>query len=139
MFSRLIKKMSDDNNEQITKVPEPVRNITNEKVNKLKTKDPKKVAAGKKLAELIKKAKDALAREMKREADPEDKWLPELSFSTVLTVVGIGLTATDLLFQFYRSKKEKDSYDLTTTATTTATPATHHSLDEDRGPRIGMV
>ena len=67
--------MSGDNidNEQITKVPEPVRNITNEKVNKLKNKDPKKVAAGKKLAEYNKKAKDALAREMKREADPEDK------------------------------------------------------------------
>ena len=64
--------MSDDINEQNTKVPEPVRNITNEKVNKLKNKGPKKVAAGKKLAELNKKAKDALAREMKREADPED-------------------------------------------------------------------
>ena len=123
--------MSDDNNEQITKVPETV--------NKLKTKDPKKVAAGKKLAELNKKAKDALAREMKSESDPEDKWLPELSFSTVLTAVGIGLTAADLFFRFYRSKKEKDSYDLTTTATITTTPATHHSLDEDRGPRIGMI
>ena len=123
--------MSDDNNEQITKVPEPV--------NKLKTKDPKKVAAGKKLAELNKKAKDALAREMKREADPEDKWLPELSFSTVLTVVGIGLTAADLFFRFYRSKKEKDSYDLTPVATTTATPSPNRTLDEDRGPRIGMV
>ena len=93
--------MSDDNNEQITKVPEPV--------NKLKTKDPKKAAAGKKLAELNKKAKDALAREMKREADPEDKWLPELSFSTVLTVVGIGLTAADLFFRFYRSKNTGNS------------------------------
>ena len=139
--------MSGDNidNEQITKVPEPVRNITNKKVNKLKTKDPKKVAAGKKLAELNKKAKDAFAREMKREADPEDKWLPELSFSTVLTVVGIGITAADLFFRFYRSKKEKDSYDLTPTAATTATaittatPAPHCSLDKDRGPRIGMV
>ena len=131
MLSILIKKMSDDNNEQITKVPEPV--------NKLKTKDPKKVAAGKKLAELNKKAKDALAREMKREAYPEDKWLPELSFSTVLTVVGIGLTATDLFFRFYRSKKEKDSYDLTPAATTTATSASNRSLEEDRGPRIGMV
>ena len=72
--------MSGDNidNEQITKVPEPVRNITNEKVNKLKTKDLKRIAAGKKLVELNKKAKDALAREMKHEADPEDKWLPEL-------------------------------------------------------------
>ena len=123
--------MSDDNNEQLTKVPEPV--------NKLKTKDPKKVAAGKKPAELNKKAKDALAREMKREADPEDKWLPELSFSTVLTVVGIGLTDADLFFRFYRSKKEKDSYDLTPVATTTATPLPNHTLHEDRGPRIGMV
>ena len=142
--------MSDENNEQITKVPEPVRNITNEKVNKLKTKDPKKVAAGKKLAELNKKAKDALAREMKREADPEEKWLPELLFTTVLTVVGIGLTAADLFFRFYISKKEKDSYDLTPAATTTATaittatPAPHRSLNKDRGvfcgsPRIGMV
>ena len=82
--------MSGDNldNEQITKDPESDKNITNEKVNKLKTKDPKKVAAGKKLAELNKKAKDALAREMKGEADPEEKWLPELSFTTLLAVVG---------------------------------------------------
>ena len=77
--------MSDDNNEQITKVPD-AKPAT-------KTKDPKKVAAGKKkLAELNKKAKDALAREMKREANSEDSgesWVPELLFSTVLTVVGI--------------------------------------------------
>ena len=129
--------MSGDNNEQITKVPD-VKPAA-------KTKDPKKVAAGKKLAELNKKAKDALAREMKREANPEDKWLPKLSFTTLLTVVGIGLTAADLFFRFYRSKKEKDNYDLTPAATTTATaittatPAPHRSLDKDRGPRIGMV
>ena len=91
--------MSDDNNEQITKVPDAKPASKN--------KDPKKVAAGKKLAQYNKKAKTALAREMKREADPEDKWLPELSFWTVLTVVGIGLIAADLFFQFYRSKKEK--------------------------------
>ena len=132
--------MSGDNtdNEQITKVPESVRNITNEKVNKLKTKDPKKVAAGKKLAELNKKAKDALAREMKRDADPEEKWLPELSFSTVLTVVGIGLTAADLFFRFYRSKTPVTPVATTTaTAITTATPAPHRSLDKDRGVFCG--
>ena len=127
--------MSDDNNEQINKVPD-VKPAA-------KTKDPKKVAAGKKLAELNKKAKDALVREMKREADPEDKWLPELSFSTVFTVVDIGLTAADLFFRFYRSKKEKDSYDLTPVHMVSE-PAPHRSLDKDRGvfcggPRIGMV
>ena len=137
--------MSDDNNEQITKVPEPQTKtrITNEKVNKLKTKDPKKVAAGKKLAELNKKARDALAREMKREADPEEKWLPELLFTTVLTVIGIELTAADLFFRFYRSKKEKDSYDLTPAATTTATAITTATPAPQQkscvSPRIGMV
>ena len=139
--------MSDDNidNEQISKVPESVRNITNEKVNKLKNKDPNKVAAGKKLADYNKKAKDALAREMKREADPEDKWLPKLSFTTVLTVVGIGLTAADLFFRFYRSKTPVTTTATTTaTAITTATPAPNRSLDKDRGvfcggPRIRMV
>ena len=73
---------------------------------------------------------------MKREADPEEKWLPELSFATVLTVVGIGLTAADLFFRFYRSKKEKDSYDLT--------PVPHgiRTAPQQKacvGPRIGMV
>ena len=124
--------MSDDNNEQITKVPD-VKPAA-------KTKDPKKVAAGKKLAELNKKAKDALAREMKREADPEDKWLPELSFSTVLTVVGIGLTAADLFFRFYISKKEKDSYDLTPVHMALKTsPEPVPQQKACVGPRIGMV
>ena len=37
--------MSGDNidNEQITKVPDPVKNITNEKVNKLKNKKSKNI------------------------------------------------------------------------------------------------
>ena len=115
-------------NEQITKVPD-VKPAA-------KNKDPKKVAAGKKLAQYNKKAKDALAREMKREADPEDKWLPELSFTTVLTVVGIGLTAADLFFRFYRSKKEKDSYDLTPVHMVSK-PAPQQKACG--GPRIEMV
>ena len=68
------------------------RNITNEKVNKLKTKDPKKVAAGKKLAELNKKAKGSLAQEMKREADPEDKWLQWLVLASPLQICSFDFT-----------------------------------------------
>ncbi|EDO40112.1 predicted protein [Nematostella vectensis] len=90
--------------EQITKDPLP------RKKSAAKEKDPRKVAAGKKLAEYNRKAKEALAREMKREAetDPEENtevkgphpkaeaWVPELSFTTVLSIVGIGFTAVDL-------------------------------------------
>ena len=56
--------MSEQNEqvEQITADPVPENKDT-----KKKEKDPKKVAAGKKLAEYNKKAKEALAREMKRE------------------------------------------------------------------------
>ena len=96
--------------EQITADPAPENKDT-----KKREKDPKKVAAGKKLAEYNKKAKEALAREMKREetlraaeqnenTDSESKsWLPELSFTTVLSVVGLGFTAFDL-FMRYREK-----------------------------------
>ena len=97
--------------EQITADPAPENKDT-----KKKEKDPKKVAAGKKLAEYNKKAKDALAREMKREEKikhEEEKnentvseyksWLPELSFTTVLSVIGLGFTVFDL-FMRYKEK-----------------------------------
>ena len=47
--------------EQITEVPTEIK----------KEKDPKKVAAGKTLAEYNKKAKEALQREREREAEIE--------------------------------------------------------------------
>ena len=96
--------------EQITADPKPEN-----KDNRKKDKDPKKVAAGKKLAEYNKKAKEALAREMKREQeddpvpagrvanDEAKSWLPELSFTTVLSVIGLGFTAFDL-FMRYKEK-----------------------------------
>ena len=92
--------MSDDV-EQITKTPVP------ETVKK--ERDPKKVAAGKKLAEYNKRAKEALKEKMKREAEkaPEEEegesqgWFPQLSFTTVISLVGIGLTALNM-FMSYR-------------------------------------
>ena len=125
--------MSDDNNEQITKVldAKPAS----------KNKDPKKVAAGKKLAEYNKKGKDTLARKMKREANTEDSgesWLPELSFSTVLTVVGIGVTVIDLFFRFYTSKTEKDNYDLTPVHMVHVSPEPA-PRQKSCGSRVGMA
>ena len=85
--------------EQITK-PAP-------KVKPQREKDPKKVAAGKKLAEKNRQAKAALEREIKREIAEKEKesensagWLPEMSFQTVLTIVGIAFTAFEMYHRF---------------------------------------
>ena len=85
--------------EQITK-PAP-------KVKPQKEKDPKKVAAGKKLAEKNRQAKAALEREIKREIAEKEKenensagWLPEMSFQTVLTIVGVAFTAFEMYHRF---------------------------------------
>ena len=92
--------------EQITK-PAP-------KGKPQREKDPKKVAAGKKLAEKNRQAKAALDREVKREREIAEKeqenenspgWLPEMSFQTVLSIVGIAFTAIEL----YQRFRQKDS------------------------------
>ena len=104
--------MSDDV-EQITKAPI-------ESNVKTKEKDPKKVAAGKKLAEYNKRAKEALKDKMKREAEKEEEskdltaeqgsriegWIPEVSFTTAISLVGIGLTAINM-FMSYRKDTEE--------------------------------
>ena len=82
-----------------------------------KEKDPKKVAAGKKLAEKNRQAKAALDREVKRERKMAEKeqenenspgWLPEMSFQTVLSIVGIVFTAIEL-YQHFRQKDSSGS------------------------------
>ena len=77
-----------------------------------KEKDPKKVAAGKKLAEKNRQAKAALEREIKREIAEKEKenensagWLPEMSFQTVLAIVGVAFSA----FEMYKSFRPKSS------------------------------
>ena len=103
------EKLSDDI-EQITKTPI--------QESKVKEKDPKKVAAGKKLAEYNRRAKEALKEKMKREAEkiPEEEtgesqacsrrgWIPEMSFTTVISIVGIGLTAINM-FMSYKSSPD---------------------------------
>ena len=91
--------VNENQEEQITK-PAP-------KVKPQKEKDPKKVAAGKKLAEKNRQAKAALEREIKREIAEKEKenensagWLPEMSFQTVLTIVGIAFTAFEMYHRF---------------------------------------
>ena len=101
--------MSDEVVEQISKKP------LSENKSVSATKDPKKVAAGKKLAEYNKKAKEALSRERKREEETRQEeehtsaskshaWMPELSFTTVLSIAGIGFTAFDMFMRYYKNR-----------------------------------
>ena len=91
--------------EQITK-PAP-------KGKPQREKDPKKVATGKKLAEKNRQAKAALDREVKREREIAEKeqenenspgWLPEMSFQTVLSIVGIVFSAIELYRRFHQKE-----------------------------------
>ena len=89
--------------EQITK-PAP-------KVKPQREKDPKKVAAGKKLAEKNRQAKAALERKIKREIAEKEKenensagWLPEMSFQTVLSIVGVAFSAFELYKRFHQKE-----------------------------------
>ena len=111
--------------EQITSDP-----VVKDKEPKKRVKDPKKVAAGKKLAEYNKKAKEALAREtlraeeqIKREKEQDEiknreengeengkAWIPELSFTTVLSVIGIGFTAIDLYMRYRAEPSPQSGY-----------------------------
>uniref|UniRef100_A0A6P8IUH9 Uncharacterized protein LOC116304933 n=1 Tax=Actinia tenebrosa TaxID=6105 RepID=A0A6P8IUH9_ACTTE len=79
-------KMSENDStqiEQITKTPE-------QKVERIK--DPKKVAADKRLADYHKRAKRALKADTDTEEkdNGEHKWMPEISLTTALTMMEAG-------------------------------------------------
>ena len=120
--------------EQITK-PAP-------KVKPQKEKDPKKVAAGKKLAEKNRQAKAALEREIKREIAEKEKensegWLPEMSFQTVLSIVGVAFSAFEL-HKHFRPKSSspraepKQSVAPTSVAPTSVAPSKNLRNVEER-------
>ena len=105
-----------DENQKLT---EPEEQITKPapKVKPQREKDPKEVAAGKKLAEKNRQAKAALERAVKREREIAEReqenensagWLPEMSFQTVLSLVGIAFTAFEL-YQRFRQKESSGS------------------------------
>ena len=116
--------------EQITK-PAP-------KVKPQREKDPKKVAAGKKLAEKNRQAKAALEREIKREiAEKEQQdensagWLPDMSFQTVLSIVGVAFSAFEMYKRFH---PKSSSGSVQNTISPRAEPK--HS-DSEAGAKLG--
>ena len=146
-----------------------VEQITKPEENKASTpkreKDPKKVAAGKKLAEYNMKAREAYVREKNREAEmkrksvdtssaPEgadevstESWIPELSFSTVLSLVGLGFTAFQLYMTYGRRSNEVFDWQPVTTvfnrepaATSSKIPVPIPPKDTPQdAPKIGML
>ena len=120
--------------EQITK-PAP-------KVKPQREKDPKKVATGKKLAEKNRKAKAALEREVKREREIAEKeqenensagWLPEMSFQTVLSIVGIAFTA----FELYQRFRQKESSASVQSTISPRAESKHSGGDRESGEAAG--
>ena len=130
--------------EQITMDPLP----ENKSAAKRK-KDPKKVAAGKKLAEYNRKAKEALAREMKREAemttqvDEEEgssqAWIPELSFTTVLSIVGLGFTAVDMFMRYRKNRVSQVPTESFKEPPTSKIPIPQNTNQTSKPPKMGML
>ena len=121
--------------EQITK-PAP-------KVKPQKEKDPKKVAAGKKLAEKNRQAKAALEREIKREIAEKEKenensagWLPEMSFQTVLSLVGVAFTAFEL-YQRFRPKSSSPREEPKQSVAPTSVAPTSEAAGAEQRSKLG--
>ena len=124
--------VNENQEEQITK-PAP-------KVKPQKEKDPKKVTAGKKLAEKNRQAKAALEREIKREIAEKEKenensagWLPEMSFQTVLSLVGVAFTA----FELYQRFRPKSSSGSAQSPISPQTEPKHSGGDRESGEAAG--
>ena len=93
--------------EQITKVPTTPP-------EKIKVKDPKKIAAGKKLAAYNKKAKAKQKLIQDEEVVEEDNseknyaW-PEIGITSLIAIVGLGLSGIDLFFRYKNQYQKEDS------------------------------
>ena len=101
------REFGDSENQKLATQEEQITKLA-PKVKPQKEKDPKKVAAGKKLAEKNRQAKAALEREIEREiAEKEQQdensagWLPEMSFQTVLSIVGVAFSAFEMYKRFH--------------------------------------
>ena len=106
-----------------------------------KIKDPRKVAAGKKLAEKNKITREALKKQKQREEEEKEtdssSWLPNASFTTILSVVGIGLTIFDL---YLKTRQNQSPRTLQSPMTENEIPEFKHKVRNKvtQSKRFGM-
>ena len=111
MSTEIQENISPDKTNQITETESTSGKATKASVKR--KKHPKKVAAGKRLAEHNRTIREALNRELKQESEEEaevrdsSSWLPNTSFTTILSVVGIGLTIFDLYLRTRQKQRPK--------------------------------
>ena len=84
---------------------------------------------------------------IKEEATPEDgqSWIPEMSFSTVISLIGVGIAAVDLYMRYKNSKGEHfDWQPVTTVVSREPAPAPASKIpvptptQSNEVPKIGM-
>ena len=136
-----------DNAEQVEQITKELSNIPK------KEKDPKRVAAGKKLAEKNKQMREEYARYKAAEAQraseapadtpettgPETEtegsgWLPKLSLTNVISLVGIGLTVYNI---FMRSREKQPTIDKSNKDLESWREPVHTTLTS-KAPSFGM-
>ena len=106
-----------------------------------KIKDPRKVAAGKKLAEKNKITREALKKQKQRQEEEKEtdssSWLPNASFTTILSVVGIALTIFDL---YLRTRQNQSPRTLQSPMTENDIPEFKHKVRNKvtQSKRFGM-
>ena len=113
MSTEIQENISPDKTDQITETKSTsAKAITSAKTTTNKIKDPRKVAAGLKLTEKNKIAREALKKQKQRDEEEEKEkytssWLPNTSFTTILFVVGIGLIIFDLYLRTRQNQSPK--------------------------------
>ena len=78
------------------------------------------------------------------EASSSNPWLPEMSFSTVISVIGVGIAAFDLYMRYVRSRKDHfDWQPVTTVVSHEQAPASKLPVPLppkcNDAPKIGML
>ena len=139
MSTEIQENISPDKTNQITETKSTSAKATTNKI-----KDPRKVAADLKLAEKNKIAREALKKQREEEEKEKEKdsssWLPNTSFTTIISVVGIGLTIFDLYLRTRQNQSPMVENEIPEVVNKTQTQSQQQSQKQSQAQskRFGM-